>query len=203
MENWITNFMEAYGYVGVFLLIMLENIFPPIPSEVILTFGGFMTTTTSLSIYGVIVASTAGSVVGAVILYQIGRYMNRNRMTKFIARWGHILRLKVDDVEKAERWFERYGVWTVFFCRFIPLIRSLISIPAGMAQMSFWLFFFFTTLGTVIWNTVLIVIGAKVGSSWEQIVMYMDIYANFVYVILGVAVVVGCVYFFSREKIKN
>src|SRR5690606_26008744 len=101
----------------------------PIPSEIILTFGGFMTTSTELTVFGVIVASTLGSVVGGIMLYAIGLLMDVNRLEKIIERWGHILRLTKEDIHKADSWFNRFGIWTVFFCRMIPLIRSLISIP--------------------------------------------------------------------------
>lgn len=203
MENWITEIMNSYGYMGIFLLIMLENIFPPIPSEVILTFGGFMTTTTNMGVLGVVVASTAGSVAGAVILYAIGMLINVNRLEKIVDKWGHILRLTRKDIYKAQSWFDRYGVWTVFFCRFIPLIRSLISIPAGMARMNFWLFFLLTTVGTMIWNVVLIKVGAAVGSSWHDIVNYMNIYSNIAYAILAVLFIILVVIYVKKKTKKN
>lgn len=193
MENWITEIMSQYGYMGVFLLIMLENIFPPIPSEVILTFGGFMTTYSDMTRMGVILASTAGSVVGAVILYGIGLLLDVERLEKIVDRWGHILRLTKKDVHRADAWFDKYGIWTVFFCRLVPLIRSLISIPAGMSNMKFWLFLLLTTLGTLLWNTILVSVGAAVGDNWESIVGYMDVYSNITYAILailGVAVII-------------
>src|SRR6185312_7808183 len=117
--------MEHYGYFGILFLIALENIFPPIPSELILTFGGFMTTQTSLNISGVILFSTIGSSLGAVILYGIGAILNIHKLERIVDKWGHLIRLTKKDVRKADAWFEKYGVWTIFFCRFIPLIRSL------------------------------------------------------------------------------
>ncbi|QED49266.1 DedA family protein [Cytobacillus dafuensis] len=199
MENWITDIMNQFGYIGIMLLIALENIFPPIPSEVILTFGGFMTTTTDLSITGVVVFSTIGSVGGAVILYGIGRLIDVERMERIIEKWGHILRLTKKDIHKAEDWFNKYGVWTVFFCRLVPLIRSLISIPAGMSHMNIWLFLIFTTLGTTIWNVILVNIGAAVGASWEDIVKYMDVYSNIVYAILALLVVIITILFIKKR----
>ncbi|MCY1029763.1 DedA family protein, partial [Mammaliicoccus sciuri] len=106
----------------------------------ILTFGGFMTTKSDLTVLGVVVASTIGSVGGAVILYWIGRILNVERIERIIEKWGKYLRLTKEDVRKADAWFDKYGPWTVFFCRFIPLIRSLISVPAGMSGMNQWLF---------------------------------------------------------------
>jgi membrane protein DedA with SNARE-associated domain len=192
MENWITDIMSQYGYIGIFLLIMLENIFPPIPSEVILTFGGYMTTQSDMTVMGVILISTAGSVAGAVILYGVGRMLDVKRLEKIVDRYGRVLRLTRKDIYKADSWFDKYGIWTVLFCRLIPLIRSLISIPAGMSNMKFGLFLLFTTLGTLIWNTILVTVGAAVGDNWESIVGVMDVYSNIVYVLIvlvGLAVI--------------
>lgn len=186
MENWIINFMENFGYLGTFLMILLENIFPPIPSEVILTFGGFMTTNTGLTILGVVISATAGSVLGAIILYGIGKLFNVNKLEIIINRFGNILRLKVSDIHKANLSFTRYGYRAIFFCRMIPLVRSLISIPAGMANMKFSLFILYTTLGTLIWNIALVCAGAFLGESWENILDFMNVYSNVTYVVLGV-----------------
>ncbi|MFC5466014.1 DedA family protein [Lederbergia graminis] len=203
MENWITDIMEQFGYIGIFLLITVENLFPPIPSEVILTFGGFMTTHTSMSVFGVVVASTIGSVAGAIVLYGIGVLIDINRIEKIVEKWGHILRLTKKDIHKANEWFSKYGVWTVFFCRFIPLIRSLISLPAGMAHMNFGVFLVLTTLGTLIWNVVLVSVGASVGESWETIVGYMDVYSNIVYVVLALLFLIFVVFFIRKKMILN
>lgn len=192
--------MNEFGYMGVMFLIALENIFPPIPSEVILTFGGFMTTTSNLSIFGVIMSATAGSVIGAVVLYIIGLQLDVERLEKIVNRWGHILRLTTNDIHKADAWFDKYGPWTVFFCRFIPLIRSLISIPAGMSNMKFVLFLVLTTFGTLIWNIVLVFLGASVGASWEVIVEYMDVYSNAVYVILALFLIILIFIFVKKRK---
>lgn len=192
MEQWITDIMSDYGYFGIFLLIMLENIFPPIPSEVILTVGGFMTTTTTMTIPGVILASTAGSVFGAIILYGIGLLLDVERLEKIVDKWGRVLRVKKADIHRADAWFDRFGVWTVFFGRLIPLVRSLISIPAGMSNMKFWLFLTFTTLGTVLWNTVLVFVGEAVGDNREAILEQLDVYSNIVYaliVLVGLAAI--------------
>ncbi len=184
MQDWFFTVMNEFGYLGIMFLIALENIFPPIPSEVVLTFGGFFTTVSSLHIVGVILSSTAGSVLGAIVLYLIGMQLNIQRLERIVDKWGHILRLKKEDIHKADAWFDKYGYWTIFFCRFIPLIRSLISVPAGMSQMNVSLFLVFTTLGTLIWNTVLVFLGAYVGESWEDIVYYFDIYSNFFYLLI-------------------
>jgi len=203
MQNWITDIMEQFGYAGIALVIALENLFPPIPSEVILTFGGFMTTKTHLTVPGVILASTIGSVAGAVVLYLIGLLLEVRRLERIVERWGHVLRVKKEDIHRADRWFAKYGYWTVFFCRMIPLVRSLISIPAGMARMKFGLFLLFTTIGTLIWNTVLVYLGAALGESWESIVHYMDMYSHFTYAVIGlVALAVLYLYLRRARKMK-
>jgi membrane protein DedA with SNARE-associated domain len=203
MEIWIRDLIEQFGYWGVFFLIALENIFPPIPSEVILTFAGYMSSQTSLTAPGMIAASTLGSVFGAIILYRLGIFLDVNKLEKIIERYGHILRLKKDDIYRADAWFDSYGIWTVFFCRFIPLIRSLISIPAGMAKMKFGLFLLFSTLGTVIWNTVLINLGARVGENWEVIVARMDRFSNVIYTILIILLVWLIAKYIRKGKRKN
>lgn len=189
MENWIIAFMSEFGYIGILLLIMFENVFPPIPSEVILTFGGFMTTYSNVTVFGIILAATIGSVVGAMILYSVGLIIDISRLEKMIDRWGKYLRLTQNDLKRAVAWFDKYGAWAVFLGRLVPLIRSLISIPAGMAGMNFPLFIFLTTLGSLLWNTVLILIGVAVADNWQSIVAYMGVYSNIVYVLLGIGLI--------------
>lgn len=200
MQGFIIDIMNHYGYFGIALLIAIENIFPPIPSEVILTFGGFMTTITSLKIWGVVAAATAGSVAGAVVLYGIGRWFNRERLERIIGgKVGRVLHLKPQDISRAGVWFARKGKWTVFFCRFIPVVRSLISIPAGMAQMNMGLFLFFTVLGTGIWNIVLVYLGSFFGSSWEMIAGYVGTYSTVAAVVLVLLVILVGVWYYKRR----
>lgn len=203
MENWIISLMEQYGLWGIFFLIALENIFPPIPSEVILTFGGVMTGQTNLTVTSVILVSTAGSVVGAVVLYGLGLILDVKTMEKIVGRYGKFLRLKNEDIHRADAWFDKYGVWTVFLCRMVPLIRSLISIPAGMSNMNFPLFLLFTTAGTLIWNTVLVNLGAAFSDSWHTIVEYMDVYSNIVYAILAVILLAVIIWFIRKFRSRS
>ncbi|AMV09562.1 alkaline phosphatase [Geobacillus thermoleovorans] len=200
MQAWITDFMEQFGYIGIFFMIALENIFPPIPSEVILPFGGFMTTYTSLTVPGVIAAATAGSVAGALVLYGIGRLLSVERLERIVDRWGGWLRVKPEDIAKANLTFHRYGVWAVFFGRMVPLVRSLISIPAGMAKMNIGLFVWLSVLGTLIWNTILISIGAALGESWGKVSEVIGMYAEVVYVIIAAIILIGAVRFWKRRR---
>lgn len=203
MQDWMIEIIDRFGYWGVALLIAIENLFPPIPSEVILTFGGFMTTYTSLKPFIVAIAATIGSVGGAVTLYGVGRLVTPQRLGLFIDKWGGVLRVKKDDIKKAEGWFLKRGNLTVFFCRFIPIVRSLISIPAGMAHMNMAQFVLFTTLGTAIWNVVLIYLGAFAGDNWHTIVDYLDTYSHIMIAVL-VVVAICCIglYLYKRQKRK-
>lgn len=200
MQNWVTDFIEQFSYFGIFLMMTLENVFPPIPSEVILTFSGFMTTYSDLTIPGVVAAATVGSVAGAVILYAIGFYLPVKRIEKLVDRWGDTLRIKRKDIHKANAWFEKYGYWTILICRMIPLVRSLISIPAGISKMKFWLFLLFTTIGTLIWNVILVLIGSFLGQSWQEILYFMDIYSSIVYALLGIGIFIFLIVFISKRK---
>lgn len=205
MQNFLEEIINQFGYAAIVVLIAVENIFPPIPSEVILTFGGFMTAATDMTVTGVIIASTAGSVGGAVVLYYLGSILGAERMKRIVMKYGKWLRLTTDDVDKSYGWFNKFGSWTVFFCRFIPLIRSLISIPAGMSRMNMLKFLVLTTIGTFIWNTVLVNLGASVGENWEDIVAVMDVYSNIAYAViavLGIAFLVWFFYFRPKKKVK-
>jgi len=202
MENWIIDLMGDFGYLSIFLFITLENVFPPIPSELILTFGGFMTTYTKLTIPGVVAFATAGSLLGAVILYEIGRLVNIRKITKLVDQWSHILRLKSDDVHRASSWFKKYGYWTVFFCRMVPLMRSLISIPAGMAKMKFDLFLIFTATGSLLWNILLVWCGAYLGESWKNISKYMDVYSSITLTVAVLVVILMTIIFVIKRRRK-
>lgn len=201
MQDLIIEIMNNFGYIGIFLLIAIENIFPPIPSEVILLFGGFMTTYTSMNVIGVIIASTLGSILGAIILYYIGKILNKERLKKIItSKPGKILRLKPEDIDKADAWFDTKGNKTVFFCRFIPLIRSLISIPAGMSEMPMKKFLVYTTLGSLIWNTALTIAGSIVGENWTNILEIMDNYSHIAVVILAIIFIIAIIIFYTKRK---
>ncbi|EAE8345393.1 DedA family protein [Listeria monocytogenes] len=202
METWITSIMADFGYIGIFVLIMVENLFPPIPSEIILTFGGFMTTVTSLNVVMVIIVATLGSVVGAILLYKVASYFGKERLTKIVLKYGRILRLKEADIERAESFFLKYGSWAVFLCRMIPLIRSLISIPAGLTKMKMSRFLILTTAGSLLWNTVLIGLGAMLGESWNEIIVFMDSFSTIIYSVIAILVVVGLGFFF-RARFKK
>ncbi|MGN7408311.1 DedA family protein [Sporosarcina sp. SAFN-010] len=193
MEEWIMELLAEYGYYGVLALILVENLFPPIPSELILTFSGFLVASHSLSMGWMIAAATTGSVIGAMFLYGIGMFLDVPRLERLTDRYGRWLRLKKKDIRRADAWFHKYGPWTVLICRMVPLVRSLISIPAGMSGMNFPLFIILTTLGSFVWNSVLIFMGVKLGANFESVIRYMDIYSNVVYILIGIGGVIACI----------
>ncbi len=203
MQEWIIQIMNQFGYVGIAILIAVENIFPPIPSEVILTFGGFMTTYTSMNIWLVSMFATVGSVIGAIVLYGIGRLLTPQRFAWIIDKWGRLLHIKKQDIKKAEKWFNRHGSLTVFFCRFIPIVRSLISIPAGMAHMNIGKFLIYTTLGTSIWNIILVYLGAYAGANWESILKYMNTYSYIAVAVLAIVGIGFVIWFVKKKKNTN
>lgn len=169
MEDLILNIINEFGYIGILLLITIENIFPPIPSEVILTFGGFLTTFSRMSIWKVSVSSTIGSVLGAILLYSVGRVLNIERIDSFVdSKIGKKLHLRKEDIKKAGKWFNKYENKAVFICRFVPIVRSLISIPAGISKMKMSIFLPLTTIGSFVWNVVLIYLGKVAGEAWHN-----------------------------------
>ena len=203
MQEIIINLMNQFGYIGVFLLIAIENIFPPIPSEVILTFGGYMTTYSNLNVPLVILFSTLGSVVGAIVLYFIGKILNKERLMKIVSgKIGKILCLKSEDIEKADTWFDNKGYKSVFFCRFVPIVRSLISIPAGMSEMNIPKFLIYTTIGSLIWNSVLVILGSIVGENWESIANIFDTYSTIALIVLIIIFIVFVIWFY-KKKVKK
>jgi len=202
MNLFITNIMNKYGYFGIIFLIAIENIFPPIPSEVILTLGGFMTTqkNITMNLFGVIIASTIGSLLGAIILYYIGYLLNKDRLIKICdSRLGKILRLKKEDIIKSTNNFEKNGDITVFYSRFIPIIRSLISIPAGINKMNFSLFIIYTIVGSFLWNTVLCGLGNLVGENYMMVANIFSKYSKFILILL----IIWLLYKFVYKKIKR
>lgn len=203
MQKFIINIMNNYGYLGVFLLILIENIFPPIPSEVILLFGGFMTTYTSLNVLGMTMSSILGSVLGALILYKIGTIFNKDTLKKLIhTRLGKFLRINDKEIDSSFNYFQTKGEKVIFFCRFIPLIRSLISVPAGINKMNITKFMIYTTLGSLIWNVVLITLGHIVGNNWKSILKIFDLYSTYAVVIIFIILIILIIKFY-KKKLKE
>ncbi|AIG65039.1 DedA family protein [Weissella tructae] len=201
MEQFIETAISQYGYLAIALLITLENVFPPIPSELILTFAGFVTYSTDLSIVGAVLAATVGAVLGATILYWIGTYLDMERLEQLVnSRLGRILRLRLADFQKAEEHFMKHGRAAVFFGRFVPIVRSMISVPAGMTGMPFGRFLMYTTLGTLIWNTVLVSLGHFAGRAWTQVLAAVDNVTSIMTVVLIIVFIIGGIIYLVRRN---
>ena len=177
IADWAVTVMESLGGIGVALLIAAENLFPPLPSEVILPLAGFTASQGSFSLPAVILWATAGSLLGALALYALGWALGRERTRRLI---GSLPLVKTSDVVRTEAWFDRYGPLTVLVGRVIPVFRSLISIPAGVTRMRPWLFLGLTTLGSFAWNTVLIVGGYALGENWHVVEQYVGVFSRVV-----------------------
>ena len=194
--EWVVSLMELLGAPGVGIAILLENLFPPIPSEVVLPLAGFTVTAGDLSFWSTFLWATAGSVLGAWLLYWVGQAIGADRLRK-IADWMWLV--EPGDVDKALGWFDKYGSASVFFGRLIPGVRSLISIPAGIDRMNFLKFTAWTALGSALWNAVLIGLGVWLGARYDVVAQYIDQYSTVVYIILALAVVAVLVYLVRRS----
>ena len=203
MRELVLELMGEYGNLAVFLLILVENLFPPIPSEVILTFGGVMTVCTDMTPVGVILFSTAGSLAGAVILYSVGRFLPDEVFKKLLCgQIGHLLHFRLEDVDLAKGWFRERGRSAVFLCRLIPIVRSLISIPAGIARMQFVPFLVFTAAGSLLWNTVLVYAGRIAGDSWEKVSAAFGVYSDLFLMIAGISIAFAVLFRGCGERRK-
>ena len=197
--DWVISIMEALGAVGVGVAVFLENVFPPIPSEVVLPLAGFTTTQGDLNVWAALMWSVIGSVSGAFLLYGLGRSIGAARLRQ-VADWMWLV--DATDVDKSLSWFDKYGKYSVFFGRLVPGVRSLISIPAGVDKMNPVLFGMLTAVGSTIWNAVLIWAGVWLGAEWETVSMWFERYSTIIYV--GIALIAAYVLFvLVRRRIKT
>jgi len=173
LAEWVTGVIEALGYPGLTVLVALENVFPPIPSEIILPLAGFMTGQNRFSFPLVLLASTLGSIIGALLLYGIGAAAGQARINRLVANYGHWALLTPHDLTRSEAWFDRYGPAAVFVGRLVPIIRSLVSIPAGYRRMPLAQFVILTAFGSLIWNGALVSLGWALGDNWHIIERYI------------------------------
>ncbi|RRD43483.1 DedA family protein [Buchananella hordeovulneris] len=186
--------MEALGGFGAALLIALENLFPPLPSEVILPLAGFTASKGSLGLVEVLVWTTSGSVFGALALYAIGAALGRERTRALLNK---LPLTNVEDVDRTEAWFDKYGTYTVFFGRMVPIFRSLISIPAGVTRMPIPRFLALTAVGSLLWNAVLVGAGYLLGENWHVVEQYVGLLSK---VVLALIVVALAVWVFLRVR---
>jgi len=208
LANWVQDVINQFGYFGVALLVVLENVFPPIPSEIVLPFAGFVAqrgatgadtaANGDTSVLGMMIAATIGSVVGALILYFIAAAIGPERLRNFIARFGRWFGVMPADLARAEAWFDRRSVAAVLVGRCVPLIRSIVSIPAGFRRMNLSSFVVLTALGSAAWNIALIGAGAVLGDQWERVGEYVGVFQWLV-----IAAILLLVFRFVLSKFQN
>ncbi len=186
---WIQELIAAIGYPGIVIVMAIENIFPPIPSELVLPFAGALSAKGEMNFWAAVAAGTAGSLIGAIVLYAVGYLAREAGVRSLVARYGKFLFISENDLDRAAEWFERYGEAIIFFGRLIPLVRSIISVPAGYTRMNPVRFIIYTILGTTLWNLILAYAGRLLGENWEEILAFMDTYQYATLAVIAIAVV--------------
>lgn len=185
MAKWVMDIIYSGGYMGIVFLMFVENVFPPIPSELIIPLAGFMVSKGQFTFIGVVIAGTIGSVLGSLPLYYIGRAFGEERLKELADKYGYWLTFSGKDIEKAKIWFDKYGIWAVLFCRLLPGVRSLISIPAGINRMNLVPFLLSSVVGMALWTTVLAALGKTLGENFREVEDYFNPIS---YVILGIII---------------
>jgi membrane protein DedA with SNARE-associated domain len=200
MAHWVISTIESTGYVGIAFLMFVENVFPPIPSELIMPLAGYMVSQGQQSFLGVVIAGTTGSVLGALPLYYAGHLLGAERLRLFADKHGRWLTLSREDLDRAKNWFDRRGVFAVLVCRLIPALRSLISIPAGIAAMNLAQFLAFTTIGAAAWTALLVYAGYVLGANFEEVGKYLNPVS---YIVLGIILLSYVVRVFKGSGTKR
>ena len=188
LATWVTNVIETLGYPGLTILVALENLFPPIPSEVILPLAGFLTGQGRFSFVLVLISSTLGSLIGALILYAIGMGLGQAGIRRFFERYGHLALITPEDLTRAEDWFDRWGPVAVFTGRLVPVVRSLVSLPAGYRRMPLMQFVPLTIFGSLLWNGALVSLGWAFGENWHAIEEYVGVLQYVVVAVVAILV---------------
>lgn len=189
LTDWATNIVERLGYAGVTMLVALENLFPPIPSEVVLGLAGYTASRGDSWVVGMIVAASIGSMVGAWILYGLSAAIGPVRLRAIVLRYGTWIGFGETDLDRAESWFDRRSRVAVLVCRCIPLIRSLISIPAGFRRMPLGTFTLFTLVGSLVWNTTLVTAGYLLADQWEKVLDVTEPFQTVVIAVIALLIV--------------
>lgn len=199
MSEWVLAIMAKFGYFGIVFAMFAENVFPPIPSEVIMPAAGFAVARGDLNLILVILAGTLGCVIGALPLYYLGSLFDEERLVTFTKKYGRYVFVKPDDILASSRWFDKHGKKAIFFGRMVPGIRSLISVPAGMNRMPILSFIVLTALGSSIWITVLTLAGYHFGNNYEVIETALAPYSK-MFLVLALFIVIG---WFIRRRLSN
>ncbi|HEY59313.1 MAG TPA: DedA family protein [Anaerolineae bacterium] len=189
IKLWVENVISTMGYPGLGLVMFLENIFPPIPSEVVLPLAGSLTLTGRFNLGSVTIVGMFGSLLGAFIFYGLGKWLGEQRVRTILEKYGRFAMLTTGDLDRSLGWFRKFGEYVILFGRMVPIIRSLISIPAGVASMNLTKFTFFTIAGTALWSFLLTLGGRLLGEQWPLIADWISTYQNVVIVLLAVTVI--------------
>ena len=202
MDTAFVAFMDQFGYLAVAALVFLECVFPPIPSEVIIPAAGALCLTTGMTLPGAALAATVGATVGAMLLYGVGRVLSRDRLEAFFeSRPMRLLGFKGDDVARAVSWFDRKGQVTVLVCRCVPVVRSLVSIPAGTARMPIPRFLAYTFSGSLVWNVILCGLGYGAGSAWQRVSAQVSNFSHVVALVLAAALVLVAAWWVAKRVV--
>ncbi len=188
IKMWVENIISTMGYPGLYMVMFLENVFPPIPSEVVLPLAGSLTLTGKFSIPVITIVGMLGSLTGAFLFYGLGKWLGESRVRQIMEKYGKYALLSTDDLDKSLEWFDKYDDWVIFFSRMVPIVRSLISIPAGIASMNFAKFSLYTILGTALWSFVLSFGGRLLGEQWPLIADFINTYQNVVLVLVVISI---------------
>ena len=195
MADWVLQLIENHGYIAIFFLMFLENVFPPIPSEVILPLSGYIASQGSLNPLLILIASVSGAMLGVIFWYLIGRLIGQLRLEKFFEKYGVYIAITLNDYQKGLMFFEKYRRISVFFGRLIPVIRTVISIPAGLTKMRFLNFTILSTLGTIIWSGLLLHSSYFAGREYEIAAHYIGIITNVIIGLLILCYVIKIIHF--------
>ncbi|MFF3864910.1 DedA family protein [Micromonospora sp. NPDC001898] len=200
LTGWVASVIDSLGAVGVAALVALESIIPPIPSEIVLAMAGYLAAEGRFNLVLIVVAATVGSVVGALVLYWLGAAVGEDRLKRWL---DHIPLVDRDDLEKADRWFERHGRWAVLIGRVVPVVRSLVSIPAGANRMPLVEFVLLTTLGSGVWNALIVGAGFALGSRWEEVDQYSSWFNYAIFAVFGVMILSWAVKKVRRRRARR
>ncbi len=198
ISSFIIHLIQSTGYLGIFILMTLESALVPIPSEVTMPFAGFLAAKGSLSLILVIFAGGIGNLIGSLIAYYIGFFLEENVILENIKKYGKFFLTSEHELERASNWFKKYGDKIVFFSRVLPVVRTFISLPAGIFEMNIWKFSAYTLIGSIIWSAFLAYIGFYFQSKWNVLGQY---FRKFDFIILGIIVVLVALYLNRKLKI--